>query len=179
LTQTFIPAVLAAYDFGDTRTLVDIGGGHGSVVAAILQKYPQMKGVLFDIEHVVRGAGAYLKAAGVADRCAIEAGDFFQSVPAGGDTYIMKNIIHDWDDERATPILTNIRKAFEGRRDGRVILLEAVIPPGNQPDFGKLIDLEMLLMPGGRERTAEEFASLFEHAGFELARSCLPNRHCA
>ena len=82
----------------------------------------------------------------------------------------MKNIIHDWDDGRATPILTNIRKAFEGRRDGRVILLEAVIPPGNQPDFGKLIDLEMLLMPGGRERTAEEFASLFEHAGFELAR---------
>ena len=129
-----------------------------------------MRGVLFDLEHVIAGAEPLLQASGVADRVETAWGDFFEAVPPGGDAYIMKNIIHDWDDERATPILTNIWNAFEGRRDGRVILLEAVIPPGNQPDFGKLIDLEMLLMPGGRERTAEEFASLFEGAGFELAR---------
>ena len=165
-----VAAALKAYDFSGIETLVDVAGGHGHVLSSVLRQYPSMRGVLFDLEHVIAGAPPLLEASGVADRVETAWGDFFEAVPPGGDAYIMKNIIHDWDDERATPILKNIRKAFEGRRDGRVILLEAVIPPGNQPDFGKLVDLEMLLMPGGRERTAEEFASLFELAGFELAR---------
>ena len=165
-----VAAALKAYDFSGIETLVDVAGGHGHVLTSILRQYPAMRGILFDLEHVIAGAGPLLDGSGVADRVETATGDFFAAVPPGGDAYIMKNIIHDWDDDRALPILQNISKAFDGRRDGRVILLEAVIPPGNQPDFGKLIDLEMLLMPGGRERTAEEFASLFESAGFELAR---------
>ena len=165
-----VAAALKAYDFAGITTLVDVAGGHGYVLTSILRQYPAMRGVLFDLEHVIAGAGPLLESSGVANRVDTATGDFFQAVPPGGDAYIMKNIIHDWDDDRALPILANIRKALDGRRDGRVILLEAVIPPGNEPDFGKLIDLEMLLMPGGRERTAEEFASLFERAGFELAR---------
>jgi hypothetical protein len=165
-----VAAALKAYDFSGITTLVDVAGGHGHVLTSILRQYPAMRGVLFDLEHVIAGAGPLLESSGVANRVNTATGDFFEAVPPDGDAYIMKNIIHDWDDDRALPILANIRKAFDGRRDGRVILLEAVIPPGNEPDFGKLIDLEMLLMPGGRERTAEEFASLFERAGFELAR---------
>lgn len=165
-----VAAALKAYDFSGIEMLVDVAGGHGQVLTSILRQYPTMRGVLFDLEHVIAGTAPLLEASGVADRVETATGDFFEAVPPGADAYIMKNIIHDWDDDRALPILTNIWNAFEGRRDGRVILLEAVIPPGNQPDFGKLIDLEMLLMPGGRERTAEEFASLFERAGFELAR---------
>jgi len=115
-------------------------------------------------------AVSLIEAAGVSDRCQRVSGDFFRAVPRGGDAYILKNIIHDWDDDQAIAILKNIGVAFESRTDGRVILLESVIPPGNQPDFGKLLDIEMLLMPGGRERTAEEFASLFDRAGFELTR---------
>jgi hypothetical protein len=165
-----VAAALKAYDFSGIQTLVDVAGGHGHVLTSILRQYPSMRGVLFDLEHVIEGAAPLLASSGVADRVTTATGDFFEAVPPGGDAYIMKNIIHDWDDDRALPILMNIRNTFDGRSDGRVILLEAVIPPGNRPDFGKLIDLEMLLMPGGRERTAEEFASLFERAGFMLAR---------
>ncbi len=165
-----VAAALKAYDFSGIRDARRRRGGHGHVLTSVLRQYPAMRGVLFDLEHVIAGAAPLIEASGVADRVETASGDFFEAVPPGGDAYIMKNIIHDWDDERATPILTNIWNAFEGRRDGRVILLEAVIPPGNQPDFGKLIDIEMLLMPGGRERTADEFASLFDRAGFELAR---------
>jgi len=164
-----IAAALKAYDFGGIRVLVDVAGGHGFVLASVLRHYPAMRGVLFDLEHVIAGAAPVAESAGVRDRVEMVSGDFFTSVPTG-DAYIMKNIIHDWDDERAGVILRNIRRAMTPETDGRVILLEAVIPPGNQPDFGKLIDLEMLLMPGGRERTADEFASLFERAGFRLAR---------
>jgi hypothetical protein len=105
---------------------------------------------------------------GLGDRCRVEVIDFFKAVPSGGDAYIMKQIIHDWDDEKSITILQNIRRAMD--REGRVILLDSVLPPANQPDFGKLIDLEMLLMPGGRERTEEEFRSLFERAGFRLTK---------
>jgi hypothetical protein len=165
-----VAAALAKYDFSGIRVLVDVAGGHGHVLTAVLRQYPAMRGILFDLDHVIAGAASLIEASGVRDRVETAPGDFFEAVPPGGDAYIMKNIIHDWDDDRAIAILTNIRTAFADRRDGRVVLLEAVIPPGNQPDFGKLIDLEMMLMPGGRERTAEEFASLFDRAGFELAR---------
>jgi hypothetical protein len=161
------PAVLESYDFSGIDVLVDIAGGHGMLLASILRKYPAMRGILFDVEHVIAGAGM-AEALGVASRCEKVAGDFFTSVPRGGDAYIMKHIIHDWDDERALTILGNIRTAMNP--GGRVILLEAIVLPGNQPDFGKIIDLEMLLMPGGRERTEAEFRDLFARVGFKQVR---------
>ena len=163
-----VPAVLAAYDFEGIGTLVDVAGGHGGVLTAVLQKYSTMRGVLFDLDHVIAGAVPRIQQLGLADRCRVVSGDFFASVPEGGDAYIMKHIIHDWDDDRALVILGNIRKAMNP--GGRVILLESVVLPGNEPDFGKLIDIEMLLMPGGRERTEAEFRALFESAGFNLTR---------
>jgi hypothetical protein len=163
-----IPAVLEVFDFSGIGTLVDVAGGHGRVLTSILQKYPTMRGVLFDLEHVLAGARAVIESLGLSDRCRTVSGDFFKAVPAGGDAYIMKHIIHDWDDERAATILKNIRSAMNP--GGRLILLESVVAPGNQPDFAKLIDLEMLLMPGGRERTEQEFRDLFARAGFELTR---------
>jgi hypothetical protein len=170
LTQMFIPAVLQAYDFGDIGTLIDVGGGHGSVIASILQKYPRMKGVLYDLDHVVRGAGALLSSMGVADRCEARPGDFFKSVPAGGDAYIMKNIIHDWNDRESLLILNNIKQAMTGRPHAKVLLLETVLAGRNQPDMGKWSDIEMMALPGGRERTEEEFRELFRQAGFRLNR---------
>jgi hypothetical protein len=168
-----IPAVLETYEFSGIGTLVDVAGGHGAVLTAILQKYPAMQGVLFDLEHVIAGAGPRIAQLGLADRCRTVTGNFFEAVPEGGDAYVMKHIIHDWDDERALLILRNIRKAMN--RGGRVILIESVVLPGNQPDFAKIIDLEMLLMPGGRERTEAEFRALFAAAGLEMTR-IVPNR---
>jgi hypothetical protein len=170
VTQMFIPAILEVYDFSETRTLADIGGGHGSVLAAILQKYPRMEGILFDMDHVVRGAGDYLRSAGVSDRCKVVSGDFFKAVPAGADTYIMKNIIHDWDDEKSATILKNIRKALGDQPRGKVLLLEWVLAPANEPHLSKWADIEMLALPGGRERTEEEYAALFAKSGFKLNR---------
>jgi hypothetical protein len=129
-----------------------------------------MRGVLFDMDHVIAGAVPRLEAMGLSSRCRTESGDFFKSVPAAGDAYIMKHIIHDWDDERAVAILKNIRQGLGGKQNGRVLLIEAVIQSGNQPDVMKLIDLEMLLAPGGRERTADEYKAVFARAGFEMTR---------
>jgi hypothetical protein len=164
-----IPAVLAAYDFSGIETLVDVAGGHGQVLTSILQKYPLMRGVLFDMEHVIAGAGPLINASGVSDRVRTQSGDFFTAVPAG-DAYIMKHIIHDWDDEQAETILRNIHTQLAGKPQGRVILVESVLPADNSPNFGKLIDIEMMVMPGGRERTEAEFRSLFERAGFSRTR---------
>ena len=164
------PAALEAYDFSGIDVLVDVAGGHGMVLSSILRQYPAMRGVLFDLPHVIAGSGPVIEAAGLKDRCTTSSGDFFKEVPPGGDAYIMKHIIHDWDDARAAVILRNIRRALDGKAHGRVILLESVLQPGSEPDLGKLIDLEMLMMPGGRERTEAEFAELFASAGFELAR---------
>ncbi len=163
-----IPAVLEAYDFSGIGTLVDIAGGHGRVLTSILQRYPSMRGVLLDLEHVIAGARPVIDQLGLANRCHATTGDFFKAVPPGGDAYIMKHIIHDWNDAQAITILKNIRAAMNP--GGRVILLESVLAPDNQPDFGKIIDLEMLLMPGGRERTEQEFRDLFQRAGFTLTR---------
>jgi hypothetical protein len=168
MSAVVIPAVLEAYDFGGINTLVDIAGGHGAILSEILLKHPSMRGILFDLEHVVEGARPQLAARGLASRCATASGDFFKAVPAGGDAYIMKHIIHDWDDEKASVILTNIRKVLP--KDGRVILIESIIPLGNEPGLGKIIDLEMLVMPGGKERTEAEFRALFDRAGFTLTR---------
>jgi hypothetical protein len=163
-----VPAVLEAYDFSEINVLVDVAGGHGGVVSGVLQRYPQMRGILCDLDHVIAGARERLRAIGLADRITCVVTDIFNEVPAGGDAYLMKHIIHDWDDERAGVILRNIRKVLADH--GRVILLDSVIAPGNAPDFGKLIDLEMLVMPGGKERTADEFRDLFAANGYELTR---------
>jgi hypothetical protein len=163
-----IPAALEVYDFSGIGTLVDIAGGHGRVLTSILQKYPSMCGLLFDVDHVIAGARPMIEELGLSNRCATATGDFFKEVPQGGDAYIMKHIIHDWDDEKAAVILRNIRAVLP--EPGRVILLEAVVQPGSAQDFAKIIDIEMLVMPAGRERTAEEFRALFEKAGFELTR---------
>ena len=169
MSAAIVPAVLEAYDFGDIGLLVDVAGGHGQVLRSILRKYPAMRGILMDLDYVLAGAKPYIEADGVADRCQTVAGDFFRAVPPGGDAYMMKHIIHDWDDERAAQILRSIYTAM-GSKQGKVILLEGVLAPGNEPGLGKIMDLEMLLLPGGRERSAEEFRGLFDRAGFDLVR---------
>jgi hypothetical protein len=163
-----IPAALDVYDFGDIRTIVDVAGGHGQVMTSILRRYPAMRGILFDLDHVIAGAIPRILDLGLQDRCETMSGDFFKAVPKGGDAYIMKHIIHDWDDDRSIAILRNIRAAMNP--SGRVILLESALPEANVPDLGKVIDLEMVVMTGGRERTADEFRSLFDRAGFTLTR---------
>jgi hypothetical protein len=162
-------AAVEAYDFSKYGMIVDVAGGHGEVLMTILKANPKSKGVLAEIGHVVEGAKPRIAKAGLADRCEAVACDFFKSVPKGGDAYVMKHIIHDWDDKRASTILNNIRSAMGDKR-GKVILLETVIPEGPEPHLGKFIDIEMLAYPGGRERTAEEFKALFDGCGFELTQ---------
>ncbi|HUK34455.1 MAG TPA: methyltransferase [Vicinamibacterales bacterium] len=162
-------AAIDVYDFSGIGTLVDVAGGHGEVLMSILKAHPKVRGVLADLGHVVEGAKPRIASAGLADRMEAVACDFFQAVPAGGDAYIMKHIIHDWDDERASVILKNIATAM-GAKKGRVILLESVIAAGDTADLGKFIDIEMLLFPGGRERTADEFRSLFARSGFHMTK---------
>ena len=161
------PAVVEAYDFSSFGTLADIAGGHGYLLAQILKANPGLKGLLFDVPPVVEGAGALLEREGVAARVEKVAGDFFASVPRA-DAYIMKHIIHDWDDERAGLILKNINAAMGP--EGRVLIVEVVVPEGNEPHYAKLLDLEMLASPGGIERTAEEYAELLAGAGLRLTR---------
>ncbi len=168
MSMATAPAVVAAYDFNDCRTLVDIAGGHGYLLAQLLQANPHLNGILFDMPPVIAGAGALLAHAGVTARVEQVAGDFFASVPAGADAYMMKHIIHDWDDERATKILQNIHAAMPA--DGRVLIVETVVPEGNEPHYSKLLDLEMLASPGGIERTAAEYRALLAAAGFRLTR---------
>jgi len=157
-----------AYDFTDRKLIVDIGGGHGSLLAAILAAAPRAHGVLFDRPSVVAEAHVVLDPAGVTPRCRVEGGSFFDAVPAGGDTYVLKAIIHDWDDDDAVAILRNVRTAIAER--GTVLLFEMVLPEGTPPHLGFLVDLEMLVSAGGRERTAGQYSELLARAGFELVR---------
>jgi hypothetical protein len=136
---------------------------------SIMRACPDSRGILADLSHVIEGARPRIAGAGLADRCQAVACDFFESVPEGGDAYVMKYIIHDWDDERASTILRNIGKAMGGNK-GVVVLLEMVVPEGPEPHISKVIDLEMLAMPGGRERTAKEYGQLFERSGFTLSK---------
>ena len=169
-TASMVPALPDAYDFSPIKTLVDVGGGHGSFLAAVLQRNPALKGILYDMPQVASGANEIFQRAGVANRCSVQGGDFFQSVPAGGDAYMLKLIIHDWADEPALKILSNCRKALEGVNGGRLLIMDAVIAPGNELHFMKFIDIEMLLLPGGVERTAKEFRGLLSRAGFLMTQ---------
>jgi O-methyltransferase domain/Dimerisation domain len=163
-----IRAVLASYDFSGYRTIIDVGGGHGRLLSMILGKAPKANGVLFDMPAVVESAGPELMKAGVADRCQVVGGSFFESVPEGGDAYIMKAIIHDWNDDDALKILGNVGAAIAS--DGKLLLLESVLPERSSSDIGMLIDIEMLVAVGGRERTRAEWTSLLRRAGFRLNR---------
>ena len=160
--------ILAVYDFSSFGTIVDIGGGHGGLITSILKANPKAKGILLDAPQVVEGARPKLEAAGLANRCEAVGGDFFKAVPAGGDVYMMKWIIHDWNDELAITILKNVRNEIP--RDGRVIIVDCVVPENNEPDFSKFFDLNMMVMTGGKERTEKEFAQLLNAAGFKLRR---------
>ncbi len=160
------PAVAEAYDFSPFGTIVDVGGGHGHLLCTILKKHPGPKGIVFDSPHVAEGATPRIAAAGLAGRCRAEGGDFFASVPAG-DAYVMKHIIHDWPDDKAMAILRNCRAA--AKPGAKLVLVEMVIPPGNGPSPGKLLDLEMLVIASGKERTEGEYADLLAGAGWKLA----------
>jgi len=161
-------AITSLYDFSNIGTIVDVGGGHGALITSILQKNAKAKGVLFDAAEVISGARPKIEAAGLGERCETVAGDFFKSVPAGGDAYIMKWIIHDWDDEKSITILKNCRNQMPA--NGKLILVDCVVPETDEPHFSKFIDLNMLVMTGGKERTAKEFEQLLGSAHFRLTR---------
>jgi hypothetical protein len=161
-------AMTDAFDFSGIDVLADIGGGNGSLLTIVLKKYPAMRGILYDLPGVTERARANLEAAGLADRCKVIGGSFFESVPEGADAYLMRHIIHDWDDEKATIILKNVHAALGD--GGRLLVVEGVIAPGNEPSFSKLLDLTMLTIPGGKERTEEEFRKLYDSGGFRLTR---------
>jgi len=162
------PAIVESYDFSGCKMLVDIAGGHGYLLAQILKAFPGVNGTLFDVAAVINGAGALLEKEGVAARVEKVAGDFFAAVPGGADAYMMKHIIHDWDDQRAIQILNCIHAAMAD--DGKVLIIETVVPAGNEPHYSKVLDLEMLVSPGGVERTAEEYRELLAAAGLRLTR---------
>src|SRR5438128_12160266 len=161
-----LPAVLAAYDFSCFERIVDVGGGHGPLLAGLLAVNSKARGVLYDLPNVVTGAEA-LCAPHIAERCEIVGGDFFESVPADGDAYILSRVIHDWDDASALKILGNCRRAI--RSDGRLLLLEGVAKPPNEPDPNKFLDV-WVIGSGGYERTEAEYRALLHRSGFALAR---------
>ncbi len=160
-------AVVEAYDFSGFETLVDVGGGHGLLMLKILANTPKLKGIVFDSPHVVEGATPVIKEAGLENRCRAEGGDFFTSVPKG-DAFIMKHIIHDWNDEKCVTILQNCRSVIPEK--GKVLIVEMVIPPGDVPHPAKFLDLEMLVVASGQERTEQEFNALLSKAGFKMTR---------
>ena len=167
-TEAAARAVSASYDFSWANVLVDVGGGTGAFLGTILEANPQARGILFDRQDVATAAGALLAGSGVADRFEVEAGNFFEAVPSGGDVYILSWVIHDWDDERSITILKNCRGAVA--RDGRVLVIELVIPPGSEASLSKLYDIHMLVLTGGRERREDEYRELLAAADLRLTR---------
>jgi len=163
-------AIARAYAFGRFAQLVDVGGAHGHLLATILRRHKKLRGVLFDQPQVVASArdGGFIRAPDVRERCEVAGGSFFESVPAGADGYVMKYIIHDWDDEKSMRILGHCRDAMTP--EGRVLVVDHVIPQGNSASWAKLLDVNMMVGPGGQERTREEFRALFARVGLRLAR---------
>ena len=174
LSGTENPEIAAAYQkihkAAGVRTLVDVAGGLGSLLALILKKNPKLNGVLFDTPPVIARARTdrHLTAKGIAERSTLVGGDMFESVPQGGDVYIMKYILHNWDDESCVKILTNCREAMNPK--GRILVADPVISPDGKPGWGKLLDIQMMVVVSGKERTKEEFAALFKSAGLKLTR---------
>ena len=169
ISTTEARATSDAYDFKGIKTLMDVAGGHGRRLATGLQRHNPMRGMLVDPPHGVAGAAATVARAGITGRVRTDSGDFFKELPSGADAIIMKHILHDWDDESASRILQTCHRALGPR--GKVLIVDPVVPPGNVPHYGKLLDLEMLVLtPRGRERTKTEFGRLLRGAGFRLAR---------
>lgn len=166
-------AVAAAYDFSVFTTVVDVGGATGNMLAAILARHAGPRGVLFDMPHVVGDAPALLNARGVEKRVTIQAGDFFKGVPTGGDAYVLSHVIHDWNEEQCLTILGHCRKAM--KPDGRLLIVEMVLPAGDAPHPGKVLDMVMLVVPGGQERTEAEYTPLLCKSGFRLTRVVPPD----
>jgi hypothetical protein len=170
-TQTAV-AVAAAYDFSSLQTLADVGGGHGVLLITILKANPKLHGVLFEQPHVAEGAKKQIEAAGLSGRCEIVGGDFLQSVPRGADGYMLKHVIHDWNDRDSATILSNCRKAMAP--GGKLLLIESVAPERMEPTWSSQIiagsDINMLVSIGGRERTEAEYRALYDAAGFRLTR---------
>ena len=162
------PAVAAAYDFSGIQRLVDVGGGTGNLLATILLANPELRGVLYDLAHVVAEARHQIEMNKLSERCEIVSGSFFESVPSGGDAYLLSHIIHDWEEQKCLKILENCRRAMPD--NGRLLLVEWVMPSGNDLHPAKFLDLTMLMYTGGRERTEEEYAALFAKSGFKLTR---------
>jgi len=160
-------AMLEAYDFSGVQFLADIGGGTGSLISAVLQRYPKLRSLLFELGHVAERARESLKACGLDGRCSVIEGSFFESIPSGADTYLFRHIIHDWNDEQSVQILNNCRRVIP--EDGRLLIIEAVLPIGNGPSVTKEIDMLMMALPGGIERTEEEYRLLFKQGGFQLS----------
>ncbi len=160
-------AVLDAYDFSGIRTLCDVGGGNGSMALAILERHPQVRGVVADLPYIEAQASEKMRAAGSADRCRFEAADFFERVP-GADAHLLKFILHDWNDEDSVRLLRSCRAAIEP--GGRLLVLEMLVPEESRPDFSHLMDLNMLVMTGGLERTESEYRDLLARAGFRQER---------
>ncbi len=159
-------AMLDAYDFSGISTLADIGGGNGSLIAGVLARYPKMNGLLFDLGHVMGRAKESIAKRGLADRCRIVEGSFLDTVPTGADAYLMRHIIHDWNDEDSIRILKNCRKAVPA--NGRLLLVECVVPENNKPSIARDFDMTMMTLPGGIERTEAEYRDLYEASGFRL-----------
>ena len=162
-------AIVEAYDFGRHTTLVDVGGGRGALLAAILSRYPAVRGIVFDLPHVVAESPLLLEAAGVADRCQVVGGNFFDSVPAGADAYLLKTVLHDWGDEHAIRILRACRQASS--TSGALVIIEWDLGPRNGARDAKFSDLEMLVGNGGLERSLDQYSALLTRCGFHLERS--------
>lgn len=160
--------MIEAYDFSRFHTVVDIGGASGAVLLEILRACPGVRGVVFDLDHIAAHAAASIAASDCAGRCRAEGGSFFEAVPKDADCYLMRHVIHDWDDEKSISILRRCREAM--RPGGKVLVVETVLPPGNEPHLGKMFDLIMLAIPGGRERTAAQYEKLFTAAGLRLTK---------
>lgn len=160
--------IVEAYDFSTFHELVDVGGGHGSLLRAILEVNSDLRGILFDLPPVVQSAQAAFRGADLGKRTMLAGGDFFQEIPPDADAYMLKFILHDWSDSKSFEILQNCRYAM--RPDSRLLIVEQIIPAGNEPFFGKILDLEMLVVLTGKERTASEFKDLLDASGFKLTR---------
>ncbi len=161
--------IVASYDFSGIHKLVDVGGGQGSLIASLLKANPKMQGILFDRQSVIEGAKNLTEVEGVSQRCELVGGDFLESVPSGADAYMLKHVLHDWDDKSAITIVKNCHHAMV--ENGKLLVMEQVIPPGNEPCFGKFTDLTMMVMfTGARQRTEPEYRALFEASGFKLTK---------
>ncbi|QSQ28131.1 methyltransferase [Pyxidicoccus parkwayensis] len=162
------PAVVNAYDFSQARTVVDVGGGTGTLISHVLKAHPAIHGTIFEMPHVTAEARPRIASMGLAERCDVVDGDFFASIPKGKDIYILSQILHDWDDEKSLRILENIRDAM--RPDSRLLVVETVLPGDNAMHFGNLYDMAMLVLVGGQERTEAEYSALARRAGMKVSR---------